>query len=491
MTSKWYMSHVVLQAGLFSTILTAFLAGSTSWLQEDYTETTADILLHISLQLSNETLREIPAHRQVFEAAATDISINILWFLSLVLSLAAALFGMIVKRWLREYSMWQDEPAQDAIPLRQMRYKAFMKWQVPLIVALLPGLLEIALVLFMVGIIVMLWTLHSLIALIITSFSAILLIAAFSAVIIPALFPCCPYRSPAGWACVVSWDWLCQVYYRALWSLGHIPRRAYREHLARHFKASDWKQRDLRLGGAKQAWADGPGLDVETTKLIHLADAIAWAYERCQSDIIIEQLHYSPTDPLVGKSVRSSVLVPIYAICQKFSMDYNELCVSLHTQYVHRPEAQGHGTFILASMNSLDILDPWRLPGGIVILEILGRLLLAEEEKLFKSILVESNCSSSSADHQLFIDALCLLYHAVRMLGSGTFRQIYANFLVDIYHECSKCEEDLCDGQSPRFRTVAVEILRRMGTVRLTPGNISGDVDLLAHNHWDADHENS
>ncbi|KIP01239.1 hypothetical protein PHLGIDRAFT_40284, partial [Phlebiopsis gigantea 11061_1 CR5-6] len=95
------INALLILGGLFSTILTAFIAVSLGWFTQDYTQTTAQLLQQISAQLANDSSRTIVAEPLSFEVASIDITINILWFLSLVLCLAASLFGMIVKGWLR------------------------------------------------------------------------------------------------------------------------------------------------------------------------------------------------------------------------------------------------------------------------------------------------------------------------------------------------------------------------------------------------------
>ena len=87
------------------------------------------------------------------KAAPSSVWFNSLWFLSLILSSAAALFGMLGKQWLKEYMKWttMSQPPEIKICLRQVRYDAFGDWYMPVIIAFIPGLLEIALILFLVG----------------------------------------------------------------------------------------------------------------------------------------------------------------------------------------------------------------------------------------------------------------------------------------------------------------------------------------------------
>ncbi|EIN07365.1 hypothetical protein PUNSTDRAFT_26629, partial [Punctularia strigosozonata HHB-11173 SS5] len=99
-------------AGLFSAVLTAFLLESMDQLEPDTDQLTVQLLAQISSQLQNLSLRSdvpdatTPAMNPLsadFHAAPSAIRINILWFTSLVFSLSTALFASIVRQWLREF----------------------------------------------------------------------------------------------------------------------------------------------------------------------------------------------------------------------------------------------------------------------------------------------------------------------------------------------------------------------------------------------------
>ncbi|ESK92597.1 hypothetical protein Moror_4396 [Moniliophthora roreri MCA 2997] len=96
-----------------------------------------------------------------FEPEASSIRINCFWFLSLIFSLTSALCGLLCKRWLREQQ--QDPPTTtpaEALGLRQMRRDSFQKWGVSSFLPVLPILLDVALLLFFVGVLDILWSRH-------------------------------------------------------------------------------------------------------------------------------------------------------------------------------------------------------------------------------------------------------------------------------------------------------------------------------------------
>ncbi|KAK7051412.1 hypothetical protein VNI00_004912 [Paramarasmius palmivorus] len=140
-------------AGLFSAVVTAFLIESYQWLTED---TTVVLLSQISQQLNGKQTQLAP-----FTPEASSIRINCFWFLSLIFSLTSALFGLLCKQWLREHQ--RDVPTRtvaEGLALRQLRRDSFEKWGVASLLSALPILLEIALVFFFVSILDLLWMLH-------------------------------------------------------------------------------------------------------------------------------------------------------------------------------------------------------------------------------------------------------------------------------------------------------------------------------------------
>lgn len=128
-----------------------------------------------------------------------------LWFLSLVFSVAAALFGILVKQWIREYLRWNSVlgTARDNVLLRQVRSEAWDDWKVPAIISAIPALLEIGVILFFAGMIVFLWTLETSVAIVVSIAVGVFLSVAILVTILPVLSRRCPYKSPTGWAFVV------------------------------------------------------------------------------------------------------------------------------------------------------------------------------------------------------------------------------------------------------------------------------------------------
>jgi hypothetical protein len=184
------------QAGLFSAVLTAFVVESYSSLNEDSAAITINALTQISMQLSNSSAPAFSPD-QHFTPAPTDVRVNILWFLGLVLSLTAALFGFLMKQWLREYVSWFEISLhKDAVSVRQFRYDGLLRWQLHGICAGLPVLLQVSLGSFLIGLIDFLLHLPSLVGPVVASAVVSCLFAVAITIALPTIAASCPFRSP-------------------------------------------------------------------------------------------------------------------------------------------------------------------------------------------------------------------------------------------------------------------------------------------------------
>ncbi|PSS38104.1 hypothetical protein PHLCEN_2v84 [Hermanssonia centrifuga] len=255
---------MVIKAGLFSAVVTAFIIESYKWLQQDNSQAAVDVLSRISTQLGGLTINQVfvnsteppLASLPPFIPSPVMVSINVLWFLSLVLNLSAALLGMLAKQWLREYLKWDSvlSPPQENVRLRQLRFQAWNDWGITTKISAIPALLEIALVLFFAGIITFLWTLHQTLAIIVSLTISIFLLIAFIVTIFPAFSHSCPYKSPSGWAVTVLYDRVLRgvkfaVYIiRTLKVHDRLSWPDYKLNWSNYYgKLESWRKRDLHL----------------------------------------------------------------------------------------------------------------------------------------------------------------------------------------------------------------------------------------------------
>jgi hypothetical protein len=183
------------QAGLFSAVLTAFVAQSYQSLSENYNQTSADLLWRISHQLANSSFPAAP-ERIVFQAQSSDIQVNVCWFVSLLFSLVVALFSLFLKQWMRTYMKWTEVTSyRDAVALRQFRYRALERWHLGAILALLPTLLKLAVVLFLAGLLLFLWKLNQIVADVMGALSCTVFLFVATVTVLPVISVSCPYRS--------------------------------------------------------------------------------------------------------------------------------------------------------------------------------------------------------------------------------------------------------------------------------------------------------
>ncbi|KAL0577436.1 hypothetical protein V5O48_004546 [Marasmius crinis-equi] len=145
--------------GLFSAVVTAFTIESYQWLSEDPQDLTVALLMQISHQMRNEPSSSSPI--EPFKASSSNVRINTFWFLSLIIALVDALFGLLCKQWLREHRRpIHTCTPEEALALHWLRRESLEVWHVPTFLAALPMLLELALFLFFAGLLELLWSRH-------------------------------------------------------------------------------------------------------------------------------------------------------------------------------------------------------------------------------------------------------------------------------------------------------------------------------------------
>lgn len=286
-----------LQAGLFSAIVTAFAVESFSWLG-DPTET--------------DTTSKDPVANYL-------IRINIFWYLSLVISLAAVSLGILCSQWLREFQRDVSRYSlHGAIGIRQLRFEGLVKWKVPEIVNILPFLLQIAMVFFFIGLCDLLFQLNSVVG--VTILVPVALTIGFLAV--TAMAPAfswiffartlnregvqvpsaqCPYKSPQAWIfqrfCLFVYSGIRLIFYYCKRVSGSPTGRP------RDFKTlsySSWTQIDYSI---YQFWGRR-GSDY------YLARAWLWSYDNFgqSRDVLYDLLHCFSS---FGIDTKLPVLFPI------------------------------------------------------------------------------------------------------------------------------------------------------------------------------------
>ncbi|KAF8069128.1 hypothetical protein FPV67DRAFT_1669153 [Lyophyllum atratum] len=208
------VDKLLIFAGLFSAAVTAFTIESYKWLTEGSDALTLHALAEISQQLRNAGLGNTTVSNfspAPFVPSPSVVRVNVFWFLSLTLSLATVLIGILCMQWLREYQRESTLSYKGGVALRQMRYEGFMTWGVPAILSSLPLLLQAAVILFFVGLLDLLRTLNTIVATFVTTAVGIVLLCLILTTIAPTLqyiltpmtdlrIAQCPFKPPQSWA---------------------------------------------------------------------------------------------------------------------------------------------------------------------------------------------------------------------------------------------------------------------------------------------------
>ncbi|KAF9021769.1 hypothetical protein BDZ89DRAFT_228814 [Hymenopellis radicata] len=128
-----------------------------------------------------------------FHAKRSDLFVNGLWFASLGLSLTTALITVLIKQWIHQYMAIPSGSPRHRARTRQFRNDSFQKWNVPLIIGLLPVLMHLSLGIFFVGLVIYL---HNLSGIIAACIGGLAFLVYFSSNLLPLFSPDCLYRSP-------------------------------------------------------------------------------------------------------------------------------------------------------------------------------------------------------------------------------------------------------------------------------------------------------
>lgn len=182
------------QAALYSAVLTAFIIVSMSLLREDTAEVTRDILLTITKQLANQST---PAYeRPSFEAPPHAVRVNVFFFMSIILSLAAALGAVLALQWVGKYDFRLNPSSpKDRALQRHFRFVGIENWKMAEIIAFLPIFLFLSLFLFLVGLADWLFHIHKAVAVVVMVGLAIAVIFYVSTTIIAIRYIEAPFRT--------------------------------------------------------------------------------------------------------------------------------------------------------------------------------------------------------------------------------------------------------------------------------------------------------
>ncbi|KAF7332632.1 hypothetical protein MKEN_00146000 [Mycena kentingensis (nom. inval.)] len=194
------MEGLVIFAALFSAILTAFIIESASNLSVSTGDRTVQLLARISAQLEASARGTVFQMQQdpPFVAPTTAIICNSLWFISLGLSLSAALLAILVQQWVRDFLHKTDIYSAPLIRARifSFLYYGLKDFRMHDVVEILPLLLHLSLLLFFAGLVAFFVPVNGVITGISIAF-LLLLGGTYTAVtMLPLVRLNSPYRTP-------------------------------------------------------------------------------------------------------------------------------------------------------------------------------------------------------------------------------------------------------------------------------------------------------
>ncbi|KZV80673.1 hypothetical protein EXIGLDRAFT_780661 [Exidia glandulosa HHB12029] len=186
-------------AGLFSAVATAFVIESYQSLQPDNTAYAATALYILVAASNHSTGMTLPSPPDLAYKSPLSRWINGLWFTSILLSLAVALLSILAKQWITEYRARNNASAKspkDWVLRREVYFQALNTWHVAEVVAFLPVLLHLSLFLFFAGVVAFLWTLDKAIGIWIIALGGSLGVFYLACTLIPLWVPQCPTSTP-------------------------------------------------------------------------------------------------------------------------------------------------------------------------------------------------------------------------------------------------------------------------------------------------------
>ncbi|KAJ3556464.1 hypothetical protein NM688_g2017 [Phlebia brevispora] len=191
------MSFILLFSGLLAIIISVFTVHAQGLLHEDPEAQSVELLALIaSLLASPEPTSINPIlDPPAFSPPMVAVKINTLWVISLTLTLIVAFFAITVQQWLRRIPTLRQQSIRECIRQRQFRYLGLRSWQVHTIISLLPAILQIAVVLFLVGLLYLLQSLNHGILVAYAIVAGIALLLYLVSAVLPAILPESPYKS--------------------------------------------------------------------------------------------------------------------------------------------------------------------------------------------------------------------------------------------------------------------------------------------------------
>ncbi|KAK6995917.1 hypothetical protein R3P38DRAFT_3222845 [Favolaschia claudopus] len=194
------MEGLLIFAGLFSAILTAFLIESYQTLTPDSGDDMKALLTQISKQLSgiaDGSSVDFPAPKP-FVPPTSSLVCNLLWFISLGLSLSCALIATLVEQWARDFKYKTEMRSASVIRARIFSYLYYglKRFNMHAVVEIIPLLLHASLILFFAGLVAFLVPVNEAVMISVIIVLGTMVIAYMTLTAFPLISRQSPYQTP-------------------------------------------------------------------------------------------------------------------------------------------------------------------------------------------------------------------------------------------------------------------------------------------------------
>ncbi|KAI0247268.1 hypothetical protein BJV78DRAFT_1285694 [Lactifluus subvellereus] len=195
------MDGILIYTGVFSATVAAFLIESYKLLKPDFGDVSARLLRQVTEQLaaiSNGTPLPPPTTVDSFQPRRYAVRVNILWFLSLFLSLSCALLATLVQQCTRRYlRLAQFETTQQRrVRIRTYLFHGAHIFHTPWVVENISLWMHAAIFLFFAGLIDFLFAVNDEVARVVLVAFCVLAAAYIVVTTLPVIFHQCPYQTP-------------------------------------------------------------------------------------------------------------------------------------------------------------------------------------------------------------------------------------------------------------------------------------------------------
>jgi len=177
-----------------------------------------DLLKQISRQLAgfNGTYPNLPI-KEPPGPSTPIILVNVMWLISIVLSITSALFATLLQQWARRYIQMPEIPSlvTHRARVRSFLFRGTLKYNMRLAVEIVPTLLHLSVFLFFTGLVIFFFTIHKTVAIAVSVSVGLFAVMYFALTILPYFGHSCPYRTPMSsvwwypWHALLSLGALC------------------------------------------------------------------------------------------------------------------------------------------------------------------------------------------------------------------------------------------------------------------------------------------